>query len=44
MGEILIKDGVRYSVHKYANEDELEKMVTEHYKEIFGESALFFDK
>lgn len=44
MGEILLKDGVRYIIHEYANEDELEKMVIEHYKEIFGENALFFNK
>lgn len=41
---IILKDGVRYIDYEYASENELEKMVIEHYKEIFGKDALFFDK
>ena len=42
--EILFIDGVRYNLHTYKDEPELEKMVVEHCKEIFGENALYFDK
>ncbi|MGQ9461027.1 MAG: hypothetical protein ACUVRA_07345 [Candidatus Bathyarchaeaceae archaeon] len=41
---ILLKDGVKYFPHSYASEEELEKMVIEHYKEIFGERSLYFDE
>lgn len=41
---VLLKDGVKYILHKYNSEEELESMVMEHYKEIFGENSMFFDK
>jgi hypothetical protein len=40
---LLLKDGVKYCPYEYNSEEELAQMVIEHYKEIFGESALFFD-
>lgn len=42
--EILLKDGVRYLPYKYKNEGELEKIVFEHYKDIFGENTVLFPK
>jgi len=42
--KLLLKDCVRYVPHEYKNEAELEAMVFEHYKEIFGENALLFSK
>ncbi|MCK4444335.1 MAG: winged helix-turn-helix domain-containing protein [Thermoplasmata archaeon] len=39
---MLIMDGVRYLPHDYDNEDELEQMVVEHAKDIFGENSMFF--
>ncbi|MGB9675939.1 MAG: hypothetical protein ACPL0C_01965 [Candidatus Bathyarchaeales archaeon] len=39
---ILLKDGVKYLPYEYTSEEELNKMVTEHIKEIFGENALYF--
>lgn len=41
---IILKDGVRYINYEYTSEGELEKMVIEHYKEIFGKNVLFFGK
>ena len=40
---LLLKDGVKYCPYEYTSEEELAQIVIEHYKEIFGESALFFD-
>ena len=40
---MLLKDGVRYFPYEYSSEEELEKMVIEHYREIFGSDALFFE-
>jgi hypothetical protein len=40
---LLLKDGVKYLPHKYTSEEELAQMIIEHYKEIFSESAIFFD-
>jgi len=40
---ILLKDGVKYSLYDYASEEELARMVVEHYKDIFGTNSLFFD-
>jgi len=40
---ILLKDGVKYFPHEYALEEELETMVAEHYKDIFGTNSLYFD-
>ena len=40
---LLLKDGIRYLPYEYFSEEELEQMVIEHYKEIFGADALFFD-
>ena len=42
--ETLLIDGVRYTFYEYKDEDELEKLVVKHCKEIFGENALYFDK
>lgn len=41
---ILLKDGIKYLPYDYKDEDELEGMVIEHYKEIFGENSIFFMK
>lgn len=41
---ILLKDGVRYAPYTYNSEKELEDMIIEHFKEIFGENAMLFDK
>lgn len=41
---ILLKDGVEYIQYKYKSENELENMVFEHYKEIFGKDTLLFNK
>lgn len=43
MTTILTNDG-KYEPYEYKNEDELEKIVIEHAKEIFGENCLFFPK
>ena len=40
---MLLKDGVRYFPYEYSSEEELEKIVFEHYKEIFGTDSLLFD-
>jgi hypothetical protein len=40
---LLIKDGVKYLPYDYTSEEELEQMVIEHYKEIFGKNSLYFD-
>ncbi len=42
--EILLKDGVRYIPYRYKDENELEKMVYEHYEDIFGEGVILFSK
>lgn len=39
----LLKDGVKYLLHEYVSEEELEQMVIEHYKDIFGINSLYFD-
>ena len=39
---LLLKDGVRYVPYEYSSEEELEQMVIEHYKEIFGTNTLYF--
>jgi len=40
---LLFKDSIRYSPYEYTSEEELAKMVIEHYKEIFGTNTLYFD-
>jgi len=40
---LLLKDGVKYLPYEYTSEEELAQMVIEHCKEIFSESAIFFD-
>lgn len=40
---ILLKDGVKYLDYEYGSEEELAQIVIEHYKEIFGTNALYFD-
>jgi predicted transport protein len=41
---ILLKDGVEYIQYSYKSENELENMVFEHYKEIFGDNTILFNK
>ena len=41
---ILLKDGVNYLEYEYQRESELERMVEEHYAEIFGMDTLYFPK
>lgn len=41
---ILLKDGIRYTPYTYNSEKELEDMVIEHFKGIFGKNTMFFDK
>lgn len=40
----LIADGKNYILHNYKDEAEFESIVKEHYKEIFGEDSIWFDK
>jgi hypothetical protein len=40
---ILLIDGVKYEEWRPTNEDELERMVKEHAKDIFGERSEYFD-
>jgi len=40
---ILLKDGEKYLACDYSSEEELTKMVVEHYKDLFGPNALYFD-
>ncbi len=40
---MLLKDGVRYFPYEYSSEQELEKIVIEHYRELFGADTLFFE-
>jgi len=42
-GTLLLKDGVQYLPYEYTSEEELAEMVIEHYREIFSDSAIFFD-
>jgi len=42
--KIILKDGIKYLSYKYKNEEELEKMIIEHYKEIFGGDSIFLSK
>ncbi|MBU4501314.1 MAG: hypothetical protein KKA79_01885 [Nanoarchaeota archaeon] len=45
MGEILLKDGVRYNLWTPENEPkEFEPMIIEHVKDIFGEGCEYFSK
>lgn len=41
---MLLIDGVRYFPHKYKDEEELQNIVEEHSKDIFGEQSIFFGK
>lgn len=41
---IQLKDGVRYLPYAYHNEDDMEKMIIEHYKYIFGEDSIILTK
>jgi hypothetical protein len=40
---LLLKDGIKYLPYEYSSEEELTQMIIEHYKEIFGASAMFFN-
>jgi len=40
---MLIIDGVKYNLRKPADEKQLEEMVKEHAKEIFGKNSVYFD-
>lgn len=42
--EILLKDGVKYNLYNYKTEDELEKIIFDNYKNIFGENTILFSK
>src|SRR5664280_1194820 len=42
--EILLKDGVTYSLHTWETENEFEKIALGQFKSIFGENAILFDK
>jgi len=42
--DILLMDGIRFYLQKYACEKDLEKNIIEHHKDIFGEDSLYFDK
>ena len=43
MHDVALEGGIRYLPLEYFSEEELEQMVIEHYKEIFGTDTLFFD-
>ena len=40
---LLLLNGVRYKIHHPTSEDELETMVKEHAKDIFGSKSFYFD-
>ena len=40
---MLLIDGIRYEARMPSNEEELENMVVEHHKEIFGPECIYFD-
>jgi hypothetical protein len=40
---LLLKDGIKYLPYEYSSEEELEQIIIEHYKEIFGANTLYFD-
>jgi len=45
MSQLLLKkNNIEYVLREYDNEKELEEIVKEHYKKIFGEQTIFFDK
>jgi hypothetical protein len=44
MRNILLKDGVKYQPYAYDTEDELENIIFEHRKDIFGENSIFLPK
>lgn len=41
---MLLKDGVRYFLHTYNNEHEFEKMIFDHFKDVFGENTILLPK
>jgi predicted transport protein len=43
MDAIFLVDGARYKLCRPKNEDELQGIVEEHYRDIFGKDAIFFD-
>ncbi len=42
--EIILKDGVKYSLHTYNTEDYLEEIIFEHFKDVFGENSIILPK
>jgi len=40
---MILIDGVKFNLHNYDDEKELEEMIKEHSKEIFGEDSIYFD-
>lgn len=40
---LLLMDGVKYVQYEYSSEKEIEKLVFEHYKQLFGRDALLFN-
>jgi len=43
MDAIFLVDGARYKLCRPKNEDELQGIVEEHYRDIFGQDSIFFD-
>jgi len=43
MEQVFLIDGVRYKLHEPKNENELQHIIEEHYKDIFGQDSIFFD-
>jgi len=43
MNAIFLVDGARYKLYRPKNEDELQRIVEEHYRDIFGQDSIFFD-
>jgi hypothetical protein len=41
---ILVIDGIKYEAWTPTNEDEIERMVKEHARDIFGEQSIYFEK
>ncbi len=42
--KVIKKDGAKYYLYTFSNEDELEKLVKKNYKDIFGENSIWFNK
>jgi len=40
---VFLVDGVRYKLYKPKTEEELQEVIKEHYRDLFGEDSIFFD-